>query len=125
MEKKKEESGIIIEERMGHMEDNIERIVKLLQNIEEKIPKGDVVGQGTHDDKNSAHIEKPSVNKHTFRRSDYGWSPRGIQFPKIDMRKFHEKDPITWIFQMEKLFDIHQVPNLQKVTAASLYLEPQ
>ena len=25
---------------MGHIEDNIERIVKLLQNIEEKIHKG-------------------------------------------------------------------------------------
>ena len=26
---------------------------------------------------------------------------------------------------MEQFFDIHQVPNLQKVTIASLYLEPQ
>ena len=39
------------------------------------------------------------------------------------MRKFDGKDPITWIFQMEQLFDLHQVPNLQKVTIASLYLE--
>ena len=41
------------------------------------------------------------------------------------MRKFDRKDPITWIFQMEKFFDLHQVPNLQKVTVASLYSEPE
>ena len=39
-----EEKRIKIEERMGHMEDNIERIVKLIQNTKEKIPKGDAMG---------------------------------------------------------------------------------
>jgi hypothetical protein len=39
------------------------------------------------------------------------------------MRKFDGKDPITWIFQMEQYFDLHQVPSLQKVPIASLYLE--
>ena len=117
---------------MGHMEDNIvEIIVKILQNIEEKIPKGDDVDQGAHDDINSAQVEQPSTNKHFLRGldstvgSNQGWSKRGIQLPKIDMRKFDGKDPLTRIFQMEQFFDIHQVPNLQKVTIASLYLEPQ
>ena len=40
------------------------------------------------------------------------------------MRKFDGNDPITWIFQMEQFIAIHQVPTLQKVTIASLYLEP-
>ena len=40
------------------------------------------------------------------------------------MRNFDGKDPITWIFQMEQFFDLHQVATLQKVTIASLYLEP-
>ena len=39
------------------------------------------------------------------------------------MRNFDGKDPITWIFQMEQFFDLHQVPTMQKVTIASLYLE--
>ena len=39
------------------------------------------------------------------------------------MRKFDGEDPITWIFQMEQFFDLHQVPSMQKVTIASLYLE--
>jgi hypothetical protein len=44
-------------------------------------------------------------------------------FPKIDMRKFDGKDPITWILQMEQLFDMHDVSHTQKVRIASLYLE--
>ena len=114
---------------MGHMEDNIERIVNLIQNTKEKIPKGDDVGQGSHDD--SAHVEKPSINKHSLIGFDSnagntkGWSTRGIQLPKIDMKNFDRNDPITWIFQMEQFFDIHQFPYLQKVTIASLYLETQ
>ena len=43
--------------------------------------------------------------------------------PNIDMQKFDGKDSITWIFQMEQFFDLHQVPTMQKVTIASLYLE--
>jgi hypothetical protein len=36
-------------------------------------------------------------------------------FPKIDIRKFDGKDLITWILQMEQLFDLHDVPHTQKV----------
>jgi hypothetical protein len=45
-------------------------------------------------------------------------------FPKIEMRKFDGKDPITWILQMEQLFYLHDVPHSQKVQISSLYLEP-
>ena len=42
-----EENGIKINERMGHMENNTgERIVNLIQNSEEKRPKGDDVSHG-------------------------------------------------------------------------------
>ena len=124
---------------MGHMEnmvekmkdDIVESIYKLLKNLEEKLPKGDNVDQGTQDDKYSAHVEHTSIKKQSPRgfysntRNNQGWSPRGIQLPKIDMRNFDGKDPITWIFQMDQLFDIHHVPNIQKVTIAFLYSEPQ
>ena len=40
------------------------------------------------------------------------------------MRKFDGKDPLTWINKMEIFFEIHQIPYGQKVTMASLYLEP-
>ena len=40
------------------------------------------------------------------------------------MRKFHGKDPVNWILQMEQYFDLYGVPLLQKVCIASSYLEP-
>jgi len=40
------------------------------------------------------------------------------------MRKFDGKDPVNWILQMERYFDIHGVPLLQKVCIAYSYLEP-
>ena len=52
---------------MGPMEDNIGRIVKLLQLQGEKIPKEEEVDHGTHEEKNSAHVELPSMNKHDLR----------------------------------------------------------
>ena len=89
------------------MEENIRRIVKLLQHQDGKIPKEEELDQGSHEEKNSAQVAIPSMNKHDIRGIDYnmgsnqGWFPRGLQLPKIDMRKFDGKDPITWIFQME------------------------
>ena len=112
-----------------NMDKKFETIVNLIQHPHENLPNDDNVGQGTHDERNSFHFEKPSFSKSTpggFDSnigSNQGGFPRGIQLPKIDMRKCDGKDPITWIFQMEQFFDLHQVPNLQKVTIASLYLE--
>ena len=40
------------------------------------------------------------------------------------MRKFDGKDPATWILQMEQFFDLNNVQNTQKVSIATLYLEP-
>ena len=42
---------------------------------------------------------------------------------KNKMRKFDGKDLINWILQMEKYFDLHGVPLLQKVCITSSYLE--
>jgi len=39
------------------------------------------------------------------------------------MRKFHGKDLVNWILQMEQYFDLHGVPMLQNVCIASSYLE--
>ena len=60
----------------------------------------------------------------SLQRPGFNSVPRNYFIPKIDMRKFDGKDPITWIFQMKHFCDQHQVPTMQKVTIASLYLEP-
>ena len=43
---------------------------------------------------------------------------------ETEMRKFDGKDLVNWILQMEKYFDLHGVPLLQKVCIAANYLEP-
>ena len=98
-------------EIMGNMEKKLEErmeiIVNLIQHPKEKLHNDDNVDQGTHEEKNNAHVELPSMNKHDLKGfdsnmlSNQGWSTRCLQLPKIDMRKFDGKDPITWIFQME------------------------
>ena len=64
------------------------------------------MGQGIDKDKNSSHVELPSMNNHDLigfysnMESNQGWSTRGLQLPKINMRKFDGMDPLTCIFQM-------------------------
>ena len=79
------------------------------------IPNGEkIVVEETHDEK------KINVN-HVFINFNVGLKTHHI--PKIDMRKFDGKDPVTWILQMEKYFDINNVQNTQKVHIETLQLE--
>jgi hypothetical protein len=69
------------------------------------------------------------INEEETRKMNQEWRNSNFRLkinhvPKIDMRKFDGKDPITWILQMEQLFDLHGVPHTKKVRIASLYLEP-
>lgn len=80
----------------------------LMQSLDESVSKSVNVAQGDH--KDGFHVEQPSINKHIQGGLDLnnvnnqGWSPRGLQLPKIDISKFDRKEPITWIFHMEQLF---------------------
>ena len=72
-------------------------------------------------------MENKRFEMHKFDDSPhhhgFNSGPRNYSTPKIVMRNFDGNDPITWIFQMEQLFYLHQVPTLQKVTIAALYSE--
>jgi hypothetical protein len=59
------------------------------------------------------HNEDTRKMNQEWRNSNFGLKTN--HFPKIDMRKFDGKDPITWILQMEQFFDLHDVPHTQKV----------
>jgi hypothetical protein len=78
-----------------------------------------------HESDNVSHEihdkDKRKMNQ-DWRNSNFGLKTN--HFPKIDMRKFDDRDPITWILHMEKFFDLHDVPHTQKVRIVSLYLEP-
>jgi hypothetical protein len=81
----------------------------------ERTPESENVSHEIHDE------DTRKMNQE-WRNSNFGLKTN--HFPKIDMRKFDGKDPITWILQMEQFFDLHNVPHTQKVQIASLYLEP-
>jgi hypothetical protein len=90
-------------------------IMEGLKNfIIERTPKSEIVSHEIHD-------EDTRKMSQEWRNSNFGLKTN--HFPKIDMRKFEGKDPITWILQMEQFFDPHNVPHTQNVRIASLYLE--
>ena len=92
-----------IEERMGRIDKNMERIANLIQKLEQT-PKGDDMDQGSQEDKDSFHVDQSSINNNTSRGFDFnngsnqGWSPTDIQLSRINMSIFDGKDPITQIF---------------------------
>jgi gas vesicle protein len=91
-------------------------IMEVLKKIViEKTPESENASHEIHDE------DTRKVNQE-WRNSNFGLKTNHI--PKIDMRKFDGKDPITWILQMEQFIDLHNVPHAQKVIIASLYLEP-
>ena len=89
----------------------MEGLIKLIQ---EMFPNGENIVEETHDQ------NKINVN-HDFINSNVGGKNHHI--PKMDMRKFDGKHPVTWILQMEQYFDLKNVQNIQKVHIATLHLE--
>jgi hypothetical protein len=93
-----------------------EEIMEGLKNfVIERTPESENVSHEIHDE------DTRKVNQE-WRKSNFGLNTNHV--PKIDMRKFDGKDPITWILQMEEFFDLHNVPHTQKLRIAYLYLEP-
>ena len=57
----------IMEESMGNMkesmEENIQRLIMLIQNAKEMIPKDVDMGQGSQENKDMVQVDKPSITK--------------------------------------------------------------
>ena len=104
-----------MKDNMENMKNDLKVDIEGLENlIQEMFPNGENIVEETHDEK------KINFN-HDFINSNVGWKNHHI--PKMDMRKFDGKDPVTWILQMEQYFDLNNVQNTQKVCIATLYLE--
>ena len=100
---------------MENMKNDLKAYIKGFKNlIQEMIPNDEKIVEETHDEK------KINVNRE-FINSNVGWKNHHI--PKMDMRKFYGKDPITWILQMEQYVDLNNVKNTQKVRISTLHLE--
>ena len=90
-----------LEDEFKGMKENWENCMELMikQHSEEKLHKRDNVAQGTHEDKDSVHVEKTSINKHTlggfdpYNGANYECFPKVIQIRKTDMRKFMVNTP--------------------------------
>ena len=84
----------------------------LTKFLQEMLTNDERVVKETHDE------NKRNVN-HDFIDSNVGLKTHHV--PKIDMRKFDGKDPVTWILQMEQYFDLNNVQT-QKRYALQLYI---
>jgi hypothetical protein len=130
-------------QKMEQLQNSMESM--LLYTLEKRFPKSDIVTQGNYENKENKIVEPQSHmgnslrllesmqiesrnHNHSFLQDIHhrGFNLRPMKYliPMIDMRKFDGKDHITWVFQMQKFFDLHKVSTLQKVIVASLYLEP-
>ena len=104
-----------MEEKMEDMKNDIKADMEGLKKLIQKmIPNGENIVKENHDE------NKINVN-HDFINPNIGLNTNHI--PMIDMRKFDGKDPITWILQMKKYFDLNNVKNKQNVRIATLHLE--
>jgi gas vesicle protein len=108
---------IVTKDELQEMMEGLKgEIMEVLKNfVIEKTPKSENASHEIHDE------DTRKVNQE-WRNSNFGLKTNHI--PKIDMRKFDGKEPITWILQMEQFFDLHNVPHTQIVRISSLYLEP-
>ena len=61
----------------------------------------------------SRNLESSKVD-YSLQHHGFNSGLRNYFIPKIYMKKFDGKDPITWIFQMEQFFYIHQVPTVRR-----------
>ena len=81
--------------------ENMKNISNLIENSRDTHCTGDDMFWDTQEDKDSVCVEKHSMNKnipkgnYSNHESHQGWSPRGTQLPKVDMRNFNGNDPIT------------------------------
>ena len=105
-----------MESRMENMKNDLKEYMgDLTKLIQEMFPNGEKIVEETH------HENKINVSR-DFINSNVGGKNHHI--PKMDTRKFDGKDPVTWILQMERYFDLHDVQPTKKVHIVSLYLEP-
>jgi hypothetical protein len=103
-----------LDTKMDGLKGEIMEVLKIF--ITKKTPESENASHEIHDE------DTRKVNQE-WRNSNFGLKTNHV--PKIDMRNFDGKDPITWILQMEQFFDLHNVSHTQKVQIASLYLEPK
>ena len=96
-----------MEEKMKDNMENMKNDLKadmegLTKLIQEMFPNGEKIVGEPHDE-NKINVNHDFINSNVGRKNHH--------IPKMDMKKFDGKDPVTWILQMEQYFDLHNVQN--------------
>ena len=89
----------------------MEGLTKLIQKM---FPNDENIVEETHDE-NKINVNRDFINSNVRGKNHH--------IPKMDMRKFDGKHPVTWILQMKQYFDLNNVQNTQKIRIATLHLE--
>jgi hypothetical protein len=90
----------------------VEIKIFILQTLYGRLPKSDIVTEETHENKGSIHARQLAINKHFscgFNSNsgvNYGWVPKGLNFPKVELKKFDGTKVFTWVNQIEKYFEL-------------------
>ena len=115
MESKMDDMEAKIDEKMENMKNFLKADMEGLTNlIQERFPNGEKIVEEPHDE-NKINVNCDFINSNVGGKNHH--------IPNMDMRKFDGKDHVTWILQMEQYFDLHNVPNTEKVRIATLHLE--
>jgi hypothetical protein len=104
IDKKMEENKNDMKKKMDENKEEIQKCMKelknsmsslIIQNLYEKIPKGDIKIPKTHENKGISHVEQPSKNKkfssgfNSNSGVNYGGGPK-FNLPNIELKKFDE-----------------------------------
>jgi hypothetical protein len=92
LQKKMDSMEAMLDSKMDGLKGEIMEVLKNF--ITKKTPESENASHEIHDE------DTRKVNQE-WRNSNFGLKTNHV--PKIDMRKFDGKDPITWILQMEHI----------------------
>jgi hypothetical protein len=91
MESKMDKNKEHMKRTMGKKLEQMEH--KIMEALNGRFPKIDKVYKGTHENKGGIQVEQISNNKNFpwgFNSNNgfsYGWSPKGVNLPKVELRK--------------------------------------
>ena len=85
MESKIDDMEGKMENMNNYLKADMEGLTKLIQQM---FPNGEKIVEKTHDD-NKINVNRDFINSNVGGKNHH--------IPKMDMRKFDGKDPVTWI----------------------------
>jgi len=88
------------------------------QVIDGRFPKGDIKMEWNHENKGSTHVEQ-TANNNPFSKSISNCGVNSCGGPKfnilkIELKKFDGTKVFTWVNQIEKYFELHNIMDDKK-----------